>query len=39
MMVNIIILVNQALINLLCLEVYVYLARLVHIAKDRVPDS
>jgi hypothetical protein len=39
MMVNIIILANQAPINLLSLEVYVYLARLVHIARDRVPDS
>jgi hypothetical protein len=39
MMVNIIILANQALINLLSLEVYVYLARLVLIARDRVPVS
>jgi hypothetical protein len=39
MMVNIIILANQALINLLSLEVFVYLARLVHIARDRLLDS
>jgi hypothetical protein len=39
MMVNIIILANQALIKLLSLEVYVYLAKLVHIARDRLPDS
>jgi hypothetical protein len=39
MMVNTIILANQALINLLSLEVYVYLAKLVHIARDRRPDS
>jgi hypothetical protein len=39
MMVNIIILANQALINLLSLEVYVCLAKLVHIARDRLPDS
>jgi hypothetical protein len=39
MMENIIILVNQVLINLLFLEVYVYLAKLVHIVRDRLPDS